>query len=172
MLHKIGSEGTSPEKNKNVPSPLPSTTPTEAEIDGELSELKETLNKIRETSIELEKLFAEGPLSSRPTGKLLTNTVEQHLARALKSQRSIELLRIVKNLTYRESATQVTPVRTAITERTTDTEIKTVGKRKNKQISVINKNIDRANRTPANPRAENQGDWVEVNQKKRKEEKK
>lgn len=172
LLHKKGDECKNPgnKNNKNKSSMLTDTTPTEAEIDTELAELKETLNKIKETSSELKKLFAEGPLSSRPSGKLLSNTLDQQLAKAFKSQRSIELLRIVKNLTYRESATQVTPTK-AVTENPTERIKKTLVKKKNKQTSENNINKDSKNRASAIPKVGRQGEWTEVDRKKREEEK-
>lgn len=173
LLHKVGSEGASPGKGENVAGPSSNSSPMEAEIDGKLAELKESLGKIRETGRDLKNLFAEGPLSSRPTGKLLANTLEQHLAQALKAHKSIELLRIVKSLTFRESATQVTPAKNEnsanIGEKGGKTTVKARGKNI-KQTSITTRNKDRESRTPASPRTGIQGEWVEINKKKEGEE--
>lgn len=85
----------------------------ETEILETLEAMRVTLNKVKCAGKKLSKYFADVPVNSRATGKMLAGNVERYAAMAMEYHRKIELIREIEQLRYRDLCTQVTPGKTS-----------------------------------------------------------
>lgn len=76
-----------------------------------MSSLKSSLNKLRIAGRELSRYFADVPVNSRATGKMLAGNVERYATAAIETHRKLQLIKEVEQLRVRDSGTQITPER-------------------------------------------------------------
>lgn len=140
-----------------------------AEMLEAMNSLKVTLNKVRFAGKELTKYFADVPVNSRATGKMLAGNVERYALSAMEIHRKLELMREIEELRYRDSYTQVTPVKLVETHAT-----KSTGNNKSSKNKVSNDKSKENLAVPGSSRTikDSEEKWTRVDNKGKRELKK